>query len=271
MFNTLIVYPFLNLLVAIYGIIPGHDFGVAVIILTVIIRLALWPVAARQLHSQKKMQELQPEIAKVRKAAGGDKQKESQMLMQLYKEKEINPLSSCLPTLIQFPFLIALFFVLQQATKQFSTYSSHLYPVVANIPFIKQVIANPDMFQPYLFGVVNLAKASVVLAVLAGISQYIQVKMITPKPDKDADQQTKMTNSMTMIFPLVTGFIALSLPAALPLYWTVANIVSIIQQKIIMSEEVDKMEDIIEHEQPKRALPPAKKATKAKKKKAKKK
>lgn len=268
MFNTLIVYPLLNLLMAIYAVIPGHDFGVAVILLTVIIRLALWPIAAKQLHSQKKLQQLQPEISKIRQKANGDRQKESQLLMELYKEKEINPLSSCLPTLIQFPFLIALFFVLQLATKEFTTFSQNLYPAVANLPYIKQVTANPSLFDPTLFGIVNLAKASVVLAVLAGVSQYIQVKMITPKQEKSDDPQAKITNSMTVVFPFVTGLIALSLPAALPLYWTTANAVSILQQKLTMSEEVEKMEESIEQ---KEALPKPQKAAKAKRKKGKKK
>ncbi len=99
----------MNVLFFIYGIIPGHDFGVAVIIMTVIIRFALWPVMAKQLHSQKKMQALQPEIAKIRAETKGDKQQESARLMELYKEKEINPLASCLPLIIQLPFLMSEF------------------------------------------------------------------------------------------------------------------------------------------------------------------
>jgi YidC/Oxa1 family membrane protein insertase len=92
--QIIFLQPFLNFLFLIYGIIPGHDFGVSVIILTLIIRFALWPLTAKQLHSQKKMQALQPEISKVKKKAKGDKQLESQMLMELYKEKEISPFSA---------------------------------------------------------------------------------------------------------------------------------------------------------------------------------
>ena len=113
---TIFVQPILNLLFLIYGLIPGHDFGIAVIILTAIIRFALWPLTAKQLHGQKKMQALAPEIAKLKKQAAGDKQKESQLLMELYKEKEISPFSACLPALLQFPFLIALYFVFQKST-----------------------------------------------------------------------------------------------------------------------------------------------------------
>src|SRR3990167_6235239 len=116
MFNTLLVYPLLNIMMFFYAVLPGHDFGVAVIILTILIRLALWPIVGKQLHSQKKLQTIQPEIAKIRAKYKGDRQKESAALMELYKEKEVNPFSSCLPLIIQLPFLFALFIMFRQAT-----------------------------------------------------------------------------------------------------------------------------------------------------------
>ena len=245
MFDALLIHPFLNLLMAIYGIIPGHDFGIAVIIMTLIIRFALWPLTGKQLHSQKKLQALQPEISKIRASAGGDRQKESQMLMELYKEREINPFSACLPALFQFPFLIALFFVFQQSIHGVEKFGPSLYSFVANIPYIKEVLANPALFSPKLLGVVSMAQPSIALAIIAGLTQYIQVKMITPKVT-DGDAQAKANASMTLIFPALTIFIAWSLPAALPLYWTAANLVAIFQQKLIMSQETEKMEEVAE-------------------------
>lgn len=244
MFNTILVYPLMNILIAIYGILPGHDFGISVIILTLIIRLILWPLAGKQLHSQKKLQALQPEIAKLKKEAGGDRQKESALLMELYKEKEVNPFSSCLTTVVQLPFLIALFVVFSQAAKGANDVLPHLYPWVANIPYIKQVIANPSLFNPTLFGVISMAKPSIVLAILAGVGQYIQVKMITPSvPKGSKDPQAQMTSMMVYLFPLITVAIAWRLPAALPLYWLTTNVVAIIQQKIIADKEVVEMEE----------------------------
>ncbi len=244
MFNEIFIRPFANLLFLIYGIIPGHDFGVAIILLTAIIRFALWPIFARQLHSQKKMQALQPEIARVRAEAKGDRQKESQMLMELYREKEINPMASCLPLLVQLPFLIGLFAVFSRVTQGVNVWEPLLYAPVKNLPYIQQVIANPSMFSATLFGFVNLAaKHNIVLAGLAGATQYYQVYQITPKQTDPNDPAANANKMMVWMFPLLTAWIGYTLIAALPLYWSVSNLVSILQQTIIMREEVDKMEE----------------------------
>ncbi len=270
MFDTLIVHPLLNLLMAIYGLIPGHDFGISVIILTLILRFAMWPLTGKQLHSQKKMQALQPEIAKLKVTAAGDKQKEQQLLMELYKEKEINPFSSCLPLLLQFPFLIALFFVLKKAALPYDQISDLLYQPVQNIPYISRLISGAVVYDPMLLKVIPMDSASKVLAVIAGITQYLQVKMIAPKNVDPNDQQAKMTSTMNYLFPLMTTFIAWSLPAALPLYWITGNGVAILQQWLIMRDEVEKMEEavIVEETPVSRPLPkPRKKTSKKKRKK----
>lgn len=244
MFNTILIYPLLNVLLAIYAIIPGHDFGVAVIILTVLIRLALWPLVGRQLHSQKKLQELQPEIARVKREAKGDRQKESQMMMELYREKEINPFSSCLPLLIQLPFLFALFIVFRKATGDFTTLVPHLYTWVKHLSYIQNLIAHPSAFKPELFGVVNMAKPNVILALLAGITQYYQAKMLTPKVIDKRDQQAQLANTMGLVLPIVTVVIALRLPSALALYWTTTTLIAILQQWLVMRSETEKMEEV---------------------------
>lgn len=245
-FNTILIAPLVNALFFIYGIIPGHDFGLSIILFTIIIRLILWPLAGKQLHSQKKMQALQGDIAKVRAKAAGDKQKESAMLMELYKEKEVSPFSACLPTLLQFPVLIAMFVVFQKATGSIGDINTILYEPVKNLAYIKQVLAGQVPFSTSLFGLVNMAKPSIAFAILAGITQYVQVKMITPKKQKTdaADPQAKMTSLMNYTFPALTVFIAWSLPAALPTYWITTNLVAIFQQWIIMRKEVEDMEEM---------------------------
>ncbi len=243
--NSIFVQPLLNILFLIYGLIPFHDFGVAVIILTAIIRFAVWPLTAKQLHGQKKMQALAPDIAKVKKEAAGDKQKESRMLMELYKEKEISPFSACLPALLQFPFLIALYFVFQQSTHNFEHIATQLYTPIQNLSYIQTLIHNPASYNPTLLGFLNMAKPSIALALIAGVTQYIQVKMIAPKKDpNNKDPQAQATQMMNYTFPALTVFIAWSLPAALPLYWTVTNLISIGQQSLIMREEVEQMEEL---------------------------
>lgn len=245
-FDTILIAPLVNALFFIYGIIPGHDFGLSIIILTVLIRLVLWPLANKQLHSQKKMQALQGDIAKVREKAAGDKQKESAMLMELYKEKEVNPFSACLPTLLQFPILIAMFVVFKKATGSISGVEQLLYEPVKNLHYIQQVLSGQIPFNTDLFGLINMAKPSILLAIIAGITQFAQVKMITPKKQKSnvKDSQAQMTAMMNYTFPALTIFIAWSLPAALPMYWISTNMVAILQQWLVMRKEVDEMEEM---------------------------
>ncbi|MEI6169875.1 MAG: YidC/Oxa1 family membrane protein insertase [Candidatus Saccharibacteria bacterium] len=243
-FNTILIAPLVNALFLIYGIIPGHDFGVAIILLTILIRLILWPLASKQLHSQKKMQSLQGDISKVKIKAGGDKQKEQAMLMELYKEKEVNPFSACLPAILQFPILIAMFVVFKKATGSIDGVENLLYEPVKNLSYISSVLSGQTAFNTTLFGLIDMAKPSYLLAIIAGLTQFVQVKMITPRKQKTdaADPQAKMTSFMNYTFPALTVFIAWGLPAALPTYWITTNFIAIFQQWLIMRGEVDEME-----------------------------
>lgn len=245
-FNAILIAPLVNALFLIYGIIPGHDFGIAIILFTVAIRLILWPLTKKQLHSQKKMQSLQGDIAKIKAKAGGDKQKESAMLMELYKEKEVNPFSACLPALLQFPILIAIFIVFRRSTGDINQIANILYNPIEKLPHIQQVLSGQLPFNSTLLGILPMTKSSAILAILAGLTQLIQVKMITPRKQKtnSQDPQAQMTAMMNYTFPTLTVFIAWSLPAALPLYWIITNIVSIFQQWLVMRKEVDVMEEV---------------------------
>lgn len=267
-FEVILIQPILNVLMAIYAIIPGHDFGISVILLTILIRAILWPLASKQLHSQRKLQSLQPEIARVKKQAAGNKQKENELMMELYKEKEINPFGACLPLLLQLPVLFAMFYVFKTTT-HFDQLLPLLYAPVKNLPYMQQVIANPSMFNPTLFGWISMTQPNHVLAVIAGISQYIQVWMITPKVKPDpGDSQAQTQRIMNYMFPLVTVVFAWNLMAALPLYWTTTNAVSILQQWLIMRHDVEDMEEAVVVK--KKSLPsgdnkkPAKKSSKKK-------
>lgn len=242
MFNTLLVKPLINLLMLIYSLLPGHDFGVAIIIMTILVRLALWPILAKQLRSQKKLQDLAPEVAKVKKEAKGDRQLESKLLMELYKEKEINPFASFLPLLIQFPLFIALYIALKDVLKAGEIYH-YIYPALRNLPAIKEVLANPSAFSPTLFGIINLAKPSIVLALLAGGAQYIQTKQLLPKKKVEGDSQAQAMAATSKIFPFLTVLIGLRLPSALALYWAVSSGVAILQQSIELKEDVRDLED----------------------------
>ncbi|HLB66303.1 MAG TPA: membrane protein insertase YidC [Candidatus Saccharimonadales bacterium] len=117
MFTTLITQPMFNLLVLIYAIIPGHNFGLAIIIFTIIIRILMWPLVKKQLHHAKAMRELQPELKRIKQSAKGNKQQESLLVMELYREKQINPFSSIGLVLLQIPIFIGLYSGLSRIIK----------------------------------------------------------------------------------------------------------------------------------------------------------
>lgn len=239
MFNTILVHPIFNLLAAIYALV--HDFGLSIILLTIIVRLILWPVFSKQLHSQRAMQELQPELKKIREKAKGNRTLENQLTLELYKEKEINPFASFLPLLVQLPIFFALFVVLKDIVKPGEI--AHIaYPLVKNLGAIKDIIAGHAAFHPTLLGLIDLTKASPVIALLAGAAQFIQTKQLQPKTQPN-DSQAQVMAGMTYVFPIITVFIGLQLPAALSLYWTASSAMAILQQFIVLRRDVEELEE----------------------------
>ncbi len=242
MFQTILVQPLFNILFTIYGYIPGHDFGLAVIILTILVRLALWPLVTRQLHSQKAMQSLAPEIAKVKAKSKGDRQLETQLLMELYKDKGTSPFAPLLPILIQLPIFFALYMVFMDAMKP-DRLARLAYDFVEQIPAVANVISNQAQFHPSLFGLVDLTKPSIAIALVAALAQYYQTKMMQPK-NKPVDDQAKIMASMIIIFPILTFVIGLTLPSALALYWAVTSLVASFQQYVVLLRDAHEMEDV---------------------------
>lgn len=243
MFDTLFVDPIFNLLALIYAVIPGHDFGVAIIILTLIVRILLYPLVRRQLHSQKAIQKLQPEIIKIREKAGGDRTLEGQMVMELYKTRGVSPFGSLLPVIIQLPILFALFIVLSDIVKP-GEFAKVLYPALQSLGPLADIVARGPkfVFEPHFLGFIDLHKASPLIAALAGAAQFYQTKQLLPKdPPKDPTAQAMAT--MVYIFPFVTFIVGLTLPAALSLYWTAASLVLIYQQYIVLKEDVEELEE----------------------------
>lgn len=250
MFNTIILQPLLNLLIVLYSIVPLHSFGLAVIAITIVVRAIMWPLSGKALHSQKALKGLQPEIDKIKKKYKGKPQELQKAMSELYKEKEINPFSSCLPTILQLPILIGLYMVFikfkdpnfVQLTDASKGVLTQLYPFVKNIPTVKSVIDAGGSLNTTLLGIVDLAKPNVVLAVLAGGTQLLQTKLMTPSAPQDPQQQ--MMAKMVYLFPLITVFISFSLPSALPLYWTASTAIAAYQQWLIMHKEVSLFEHL---------------------------
>src|SRR5580704_7355128 len=137
MFTTIIVQPLFNLLVLVYALLPGHNFGLALIIFTIIIRLLLWPLVKRQLHQARAMRKLQPEMKRIKAAAKGNKQKEQQLLMEMYKEQGINPLGTLPILIMQFIVLIGLYSGLRRVTVNPHNLVSFAYPALQHMAWMQ--------------------------------------------------------------------------------------------------------------------------------------
>jgi YidC/Oxa1 family membrane protein insertase len=241
-FQTLLVDPLYNLLVFLYDVIPGQDVGIAIIILTIIVKLLLAPLSMKSLKAQKALQDLQPKIDEVRKKYKDDREKQSKELMKVYSTNKVNPLSSCLPLLVQFPILIGLYRVFIDGFTEINP--ERLYPFVQN----------PGMIDPVFMSLVDLSQPFIAFALVAGALQFVQAKMFQSKqaaqkkekdtkavstdkksPTEDALNMSSMVTKQLMYFmPIITVVIAVGLPSALALYWSVSTLFAIGQQWYIM-------------------------------------
>jgi len=276
MFDTFIVQPILNLLFIINSVLPGHDFGISIIVFTVVIRMALWPLVKKQLHQTRAMKALQPEIKKIKTKTKGDKQKEGQLLMELYKEKNVSPFGSIGVLLLQLPILFGLFRVLRILSDDPGKAVDMLYGFTKSLPGVSGLVANPALITQALtdsfWGVIDLTKSAfdngsiywplMIIALLAGILQFFQSKQLMPDMDdsrnlrdilkeeasgnksEQKDINAAVGKNMRYFMPFITIFFAASFPGALALYWATGAGVAIIQQKIILSRDVEEMEEI---------------------------
>ncbi len=258
LFDTLLINPILNLLIVFYGLlnaahIPG-SLGLAIITLTVIIRLSLWPLTAAQLKSSKKMAELKPHLQRIKEIHGKDKVRHQQEVSNLYKEHGINPLSGCLPLVLQMPIFIALYQVL---LKFVNLNSADLLSGINNRIYINalklQDIPNTSFFGLNLSTKPNeWATAGAFLLIIPAITgalQFLQSRMLVADEKKPTqkvqkknsgnkesmeDSMAQMQSQMAFIMPAMIAFFAYGFPIGLALYWNTFTIIGIIQQYKIM-------------------------------------
>lgn len=226
-YNDIIYRPLLNLLVYFYNVIPGHDIGVVIILLTVLIRLALAPSFHKSLKSQKAMNDLQPKLNEMREKHKDDKEAQAKAMMSLYKEHKINPLSSCLPLLIQLPILIGLYQVFRIAL------GGH------DIAGLYNFVHAPQFINPKFLGLVDLSKPSIAFGIIAGLAQFWQSKMMMPKTAGRDTTAKAMAFQTTYVLPIISVVIAIRLPAGLPLYWIVTTLFAVGQQYYIMRKNTN--------------------------------
>lgn len=231
LFQVIFYQPILNLVIFLYNNVSFNDLGFAIIILTVIIKLILWPLSGKSIESQKSLQKIQPKIDELKKKYKDDKQLMGQELMNLYKEHKVNPFSSCLPLLIQLPFFIAVFRVFRDGI---DSHLELLYPF----------ITRPESINSIFLGFMDLSKPIIYLAILAGAAQFWQAKMMMNKKKKDTvvdvDKKSKeenmsaiMSKQMLYFMPALTIFIGITLPGGLTLYWFILTMLTILQQSLV--------------------------------------
>jgi YidC/Oxa1 family membrane protein insertase len=251
LFNEFVYRPIYNLLIFIYNTIPLQDFGLAIILATIIIKTLLIPLSKKQIESQKRMQELQPEIKKIQEKYKKDKEKQSRALMEFYKQNKTNPFSGCLPTIFQLIFLIAIYRVL------FNISESGLLADGKELYFF---VVDPGQINQYFLGIIDLAHVinlkefnlntslQLLLIVSAAIAQYFQIKMLSPFKKDDGknkkeessssapDMAQIMSKQMLYLGPILTLFIGIKFPLGLSLYWLVSTVFAIIQQSKLIKK-----------------------------------
>lgn len=232
MFHTIIYDPLYNGLIFFVGVVPGHDVGLAVIALTIIVRIILYPLSRRAIEAQLAMKKIAPEVETLKKKYKKNSPEQSQAIFALYKERGIHPFASFGLLLIQFPILIALYFVF---------YKSGLPEADANLlyPFIHA----PAVVQMHFLGLIDMSGRSVLLAVLAGVTQFLYTRLSMGPREKvpegspvEASLSGDLAKSFDLqaryVLPAIIGVIGYTIAAAAPLYWATSNTFMILQELV---------------------------------------
>lgn len=239
-FKVILYQPLYNILIFFAWLVPGDSIGWAIILLTVLIRIILLPASLKAARAQVKLQAIQPKINKIRQEIK-DQQQQGKAIMKLYKDEDASPFGSCLPLLIQLPIIFILYRVFSAGLDQ------------SRFSMLYSFTPRPDTINTIFFGL-DLSKPEAwVLPILAGASQFILSKMTmpptAPKTGNDtqaADPMAMANKQMVYLFPLMTVFIARSLPAALAIYWIITTLFGIVQQlyvnKTIKVKKLDQSE-----------------------------
>jgi len=221
--DLIIGNPVLNVLIALSHLLFG-EFGLAIIVLTIIIRLISWPLTKRQLNSTKALQDMQPKIQELQKKYGKNQQKLQQEMMKLYKEAGVNPLGCLWPMLIQFPIWIALY---QAIMKALATTPENLLDLAHRL-YSWDVVNQAIPLNSYFLGLDLGSRGNFLLAIIVGGTMWVQQKM-TQAPAVDPRQEST-SRMMLLMMPLMFGFLTLTFPSGLALYWAVSNIIGIVTQ-----------------------------------------
>jgi YidC/Oxa1 family membrane protein insertase len=238
MFNTFLVEPMYNFLVFLLDVVPFSDLGVAVIILTVVVRTIIFPISKNAIRSQIKMKQIQEPLKEIQTKYKDDQQTMAKEMMKLYKDNNVKPFSSMLLIIIQLPIIFALYFVFLRGG----------LPEINN-EMLYSFINIPSHINPKLLGLIDITSKSLILAAFAGITQLIQTNIMFKKneilngkkkesaePSIMDDMMKSMQVQMKYVLPVIMGVIAYTTGALIALYFTVSNIFSIFQEIYIKNK-----------------------------------
>lgn len=227
-FHDTLYVPFYNLLIYLVGVLPGGDGGLAVIILTLIVKFVTMPFAISALKTQRAMKEIEPELKRIREEHKTDREKQARAMLELYKKHNIKPFASLLTVIIQIPVLIALFFVFQnEALTQI------------NVDLLYSFVPVPAAVSTMFLGLFSIVGANLVLAIITAATQFVHAQISIPVPPKTAAASTQeefgraMALQARFILPLIIGVVAYT-SGAIALYFITSNIVSILQELVIV-------------------------------------
>lgn len=248
LFNTFLYEPLYNGLILITSIIPGADIGIAVVLLTLIVKFALFPFSHKSTATQASMRTLEPKIKEI-KDTYKDLQQQAQKTMELYKAHGISPFSGCLTMLIQLPIIIALYWVFLKGIKIDTTLisaanhlSGYIPTSLLNQDILYSFVQVPETINIKFLGLIDMTDKSIILAALAGISQYFQIKLSMPGDEKLTMQSTgsikddlarSLKVQMRYVLPAFVAIFAYTISAAVALYWSTSNIFMVAHELIV--------------------------------------
>jgi YidC/Oxa1 family membrane protein insertase len=230
----LLVIPMTNLLV-LFTVFAFGNFGIAIILFTIFMRLLTWPVQLSQFKSMRAMQEVQPRIQELQKKYK-DPQRRSEETMKLYREAGVNPLGCIWPMLIQFPIWIALY---QAIRITLGSTPESLFTLTSERLYSFDILRNAVPLDPHFLWM-NLGQpdTTFIMAILTGATTYVQQKMTTPQTANVDPQQAQMNQTMTIMMPLVFAYMTLQFPSGLALYWVATNVIGIALQYFYMGRRI---------------------------------
>lgn len=233
-FHVVVYQPIYNVLIFFYNVMPWQDFGIAIIITTLLVKAAMIPLSRHQIRSQQQLQKVQPHIKEIQKKYKDDKERQTRELMAFYKKNRVNPFSGCLPLIVQLIVLIAIYRIL------FNLSQAGLVVTGADL---YSFVASPGAINHFFLGIVDLSVPSKIFAVFAALAQYYQTKMLMATQQKKEDSSKNenddqkepdfaamMTKQMLYIGPVLTLLIGFTFAAGLSLYWLVSTLFMIVQQ-----------------------------------------